>query len=340
MQIETADELRLRLKNERNARTSEPSDQRSSDLINSITTSSSSRDTIEYSPDFGSEDQRDQRPVQGLHNGIRGTKRTTGNTERKLNLLSGSLAQVNQRKRSADRRPSEDHSQDRSNGTDVSASPPGRSTGSTRTVGNLEALEAIPPRTFNSETASDVKEPETSRVTSGRKRGRPPKSRVSSPQPLEVIEEQKPSIIERGANFLKAGNVLSEREAKALKDPLVAALQDELSMIDKLIWSYTEDPLQQPIWSDLTEKDLDGLTNLLLKMGQRVPVVASAARVAVDGSDYVTTAMLLAPRFQSTVSVVREARKKKAQNAQNQPKQSTISRLRRNRQQANLNPIQ
>ena len=358
--MESADELRERLRNERKQRDELAA---SNSLIaggsDSITTSSTSRDIEQYSPDFGIADQRNERPLSGLHNGIRGTQRTASNTKRKLADLAGSLAQVNHGERQSNRRSSQNNGQDWSDGTDV----PGRDTRGTtskatiRSVGNLETSEPIPERTFTftDDTQAEATSQKSNVAGSSptRKRGRPPKQKTG-----EAIAKSGPSIYQKQSDgtysketyenyedfdnairkkFLTiGGKTLTEREAKELKEPLIAAIEDEFKLIDRLIWSYTGDPIQQPIWSDLSDKEIDSLTGILLKLGQKSPVVATVARTAVDGSDYVVTGMVLAPRFQQTVDVVRKARKQKAEEAKNDPnysRQSAFDRIRERRKQ-------
>lgn len=325
---ETPDELRLRLKNERAAQRAEATRSEFAAGSDTLTTSSSSRDTIEYSPDFGGQDQRDERLVPGLHNGVRGTKRTTGDTQRKLDLLAGGIAQINQRKRPANRRSGEDHSQDRPDGTDVPASVTGRSSRSTRSVGNLETTEPIPPRNFDLEREAAVEDAKVEGTPPARKRGRPPKRR--DPQLIEEVHSSPP--IEEGPNFIqrfiKGGKTLSEREARELKPSLTSALQDEFLLLDKMLWSMSGDPLQQPIWSDTSDKEIEAFTSSFLKLGQKSPAVASVARIAVDASDYTVAAAMIGPRFLKTVDVVKQVRKQNQRNVEHSPKRSTLDRLR------------
>lgn len=342
---ETADELRKRLKDARTAaselaRTNEPA----TTSGNTITIGSTSRDTVEYSPDFSSQDQRNERPVPRLHNGVRGTKRTANDVERKLNNLTRSLAQINQRERQPDRRSSQDNSQNWPDGNYVPASLTGRTAG-TRRLGNLETDEPVPQREFDTQTEATATEPTAEGTTQKRKRGRPPKQRDPEPGKPTIATRQADGTYSKETyqnyeqfdkairqKFLSSGKVLSKTEAKELQEPLVAALTDELGMIDKLLWSYTNDPLQQPIWSDISEKEMESLTNILLKLGQKSPAVATVTRTAVDGSDYVIAATLIGPRFNKTVEVIRDTRRKNKQHA-DQNRQSRFERVRASRRQ-------
>lgn len=332
--MENADELRKRLKDEREfKRTNDPTGEfaRGSNII---TVSSTSGDIEQYSPDIGSQDQRDERFVPGLHHGVRRSIGTTGDTKRKLANLAGSLAQINQRERPANRRSSENNGQNWSDGVDLSAGSPGRtSREKLRKVGNLETAEIVPPRDFNSETETANEIGENKAPTPTRRRGRPPKRRdndvVFDSSPISEVKSAGSTPI-----FSGSSKVLSTKEAAELKEPLVAALQTEFELIDKILLGYTEDPLQQPIWGDVTEKELESLTNIMLKMGQKSPTAALITRTAVDGSDYVNTAILFAPRFQSSVRVVKEARLRKQEAKRNDPnnsRQSVIGRIRANR---------
>jgi hypothetical protein len=307
---ETSEQLRERLRNERNKESI------NSDTVGTVTgqgdgidpISDASTAIIGNSTNVSSEDQRDQRSVQGLHNGVRSTKRTTNNVKRKLDDLSRSLAQVNRGERRTDRRSSENNGPNWSNGIDLST---GTTASKRRSVGNLETYEPIPPRSFEAdiEREAAIEERKAEGTTSARKRGRPTKQGTS--QPILQIKAVGTALKEKSeARKFFTGKTFSKSEAEELKEPLVAALQDEFLILDKALWGLSGDELQQPIWSDLSNKELDTITNIILRAGQRSPLVATATRTAVDGSDYIAAGVILAPRFKSTVDVIRTVRKK------------------------------
>ena len=82
-------------------------------------------------------------------------------------------------------------------------------------------------------------------------------------------------------------------------------------MFDNLLWNYEgEQSIKQPIWSDMMDSDVEHLATALLNMGTRSGTAATIARGAVDLQDYIVAGALLAPRFQSTVGLVKEVRKR------------------------------
>jgi hypothetical protein len=108
----------------------------------------------------------------------------------------------------------------------------------------------------------------------------------------------------------KEGTTLSITEAKALEGPLLSALESDFYYLDQYIWYRTQDPTQAPIWSDMDNEDLQVLTSILLKRGQKSPATAATVRAIVNGSTYVDVGMLMVPRFMKTVQVLKAAPKR------------------------------
>lgn len=306
---ETVDQLRKRLREENGRQTSdETTGEQSTGTGNrdSITISSPSTDIERYVPNSIDTPQSDERPLQGLHHGVRSTKRAASDIKRKLDDLTRSSTQINSRERSSPRRYGEDNSQNRGNGEDIRSS-----TGSSkrRTVGNLETIEPIPPRTFeiDSEREAKVEVGQAEGTTQARKRGRPIKQGDSKP----ILQIKQIGPIEREPRKFFTGKVLSKTEAEEIKESFIRSLSDELGIVDKALWRIAgDDDLQQPIWSDMTEKELDTIANIVLRLGQKSPVVATMARTSIDADDYITAGLIVGPRFNSTVSLIRETRKK------------------------------
>lgn len=340
--MDKVDELRKKLKED-------AASQRAANTIDTSTdgpsVSAASSDIERYTPNIPNQDGYSVQPVSRPGLGTVGISRAIGNFERELTDLTRSSAQDNSGKRRTDGRPSENNRQDRSNGIDVSASLERASSGSeqVRKVGNLETDEPIPPRYFDAEREAAIEKSETQGIAPARKRGRPPKQRDIGP-----LQEVKPSYgtptvdafneERQRKNFFTTGKTLSKAEAKELLDPLTSALKDELKQIDKLLWQYTGDVLEQPIWSDTTDTEMDHLTSLILKLGQKSPTIATVARGAVDASDYIVAGSVIGPRFMKTVEVIRTARKSKQSETRN--RQSTLERFRQRRKQVTGNPVQ
>lgn len=261
--------------------------------------------------------------VSGSGNGTLGAFRTTDNIEGKSAYQSGSSASSNQRKRSPVGRPRKDYGQGRSDGTDVST---GSRSRSIRSIGNLTADDEIPPRTFDTEPET-VSTPKTTGEKSApqgnapaRKRGRPAKQ--------TTLRTLQPTIETREPKF-SFGKTLSKTETKELTEPLIAAIQDEFAILDKIIWSYTGDELKQPIWGDVTEKEVGALTGLMLGLGEKSPAMATVVRGAVNAQDYVVVGTMLAPRFMETVKVVKRARQQKRAEKKERTPNEIVSRRER-----------
>lgn len=147
------------------------------------------------------------------------------------------------------------------------------------------------------------------------KRGRP--AGKSSPQ--NVLDGPGPSseniflkAAKQAGQAIPSSNKLTKKEIEELREPLTEALKDEFTMLDQLLWRYEgETSLQQPIWSDVMDGEMDRLVNALLNLGTRSSTVATIARTSVDMSDYIVAGTLLAPRLQATAALIGETRKRK-----------------------------
>lgn len=212
--------------------------------------------------------------------------------------------------RSTDRRFSEDRSSRTSDTKAVR--------GTTRRAGKLEADDPIPIRpkekrstkstgtrstTAKTESTASGQEKESKSVQRGKA-----VSKVGSTAIQGEGEEQKAKF---SLPKFKEGSTLTIAEAKALEEPLLSALESDFYYLDQYIWYRTQDPTQAPIWSDMDNEDLQVLTGILLKRGQKSAATAATVRAIVNGSTYVDVAMLMGPRFVRTVQVLKAAPKKK-----------------------------
>lgn len=316
--METVDELRKRLKDEREATRA-----RNTDIgtrQDSISISDPSGDIERYTPNVINQTGHSIQSVSGQSDRTGSTHRTIDNTQGKLDNLTRSLAQVNNGVRRSNRRSGENNSESGPDGTNISTSD---GSSKRRTVGNLETVDPVPERLFNTETETTTEKPENQGTPSKGKRGRKPKPRNIIPLPLQLTEERGPNERER-KSFFKTGKVLSKAEAENLAEPLITAIADEMKLLDTAIWKLTGDELKQPIWSDMTEKELETITNIALRLGQRSPVMATAVRTSIDGGDYINAGIIIGPRFQNTVSLIRETRKKTNENKSRRERLRTI----------------
>lgn len=312
------DELRKQLKDARNEQPDGTASREDSSATR-ITNSNSERHTSNESDANGYRLQS----FSGSSDGTLGAFRTTNNPERKSPDESGSASSSNQRKRSPIGRPRKDYGQSRSDGTDVST---GSRSRSIRSIGNLTADDEIPPRTFDTEPETNSapkatgEKPTPQGNAPARKRGRPAKQTT-----LRIVQ---PTTETREPKF-SFGKTLSKSETKELTEPLIAAIQDEFAILDKIIWSYTGDELKQPIWGDVTEKEVSALTGLMLGLGEKSPAMATVVRGAVNAQDYVVVGTMLAPRFMETVKVVKQARQQKRAEKKERTPNEIVSRRER-----------
>ena len=278
----------------------------------------------------------------------RRTKRDQGHdspiadSQGKLVSSAGSSAQIDRRTGPSTGRYGEDNATHRADGIDLRtsvSSPSGPIT--PLAIGNLERNTReessiyIPPRTFTPDNDRPIVGQPALRVVNGQirpveqkgttraveafkavipkpKRGRPAQPRnVEAPeQPTEARKSLGDKLKEAGS-AIPSGKKLSSKEVQELKDPLIGALKDEFEMFDNLLWNYEgEQSIKQPIWSDMMDSDVEHLATALLNMGTRSGTAATIARGAVDLQDYIVAGALLAPRFQSTVGLVKEVRKR------------------------------
>lgn len=154
-----------------------------------------------------------------------------------------------------------------------------------------------------------------------RKRGRPPKQRIAEfaqnfkgggkqdgNKEQQYVEQDAKAT--RKDKWYKEAAVLTNEEARELEEPLVAALRDDLSYIDRYLWYRTGDALKTPVWSDITDVEVKPIARMMLKRAKVSSQAASTVRAVVDGSDYLTTAMAILPRVVLTVDTLKKAPKK------------------------------
>lgn len=323
---EKSDELRKRLKAEHAASTIEQSNNASNDTRDgdSPTISATSRDIELYAPNVLNTDGHSIQPLSRPGLGAISVGRAVSKSKRKPVDIFRGTAQGDLGDGHTVRRSSQNNGQGGSDGTNLPASP---TRNTTRTIGNLETDEPIPSRTFEAESAPETSTSQDTGTTEPRKRGRPSTRGTVAFVPAPIKERKIPKFL--------TGPTFSKQEAKELQEPLIAALNDELSLVDKALWNLTGDALQQPIWSDISDKEMESLTNILLRLGQKSPAVATATRAAIDGSDYISAGVIIAPRFAKTTQIIRQARTQRKIQNENLPKQSRIDRLRASRRQAN-----
>lgn len=264
--------------------------------------------------------------ISGPNSRARSNVGTVSGTKGKSSGGVGSSAQNDRRVGPQPGRSGQDNSTYRADGTDLRTRPGASKSGLTfseseptlRLVRTPGDESYIPPRRFDTGTEETIAQPVTEPVVQRRKRGRPPKRRTDGiiqigPQTTDQTERSTISGVgERAKEFVghivPTGQRLSKEEVKSLHDPLVSALTDEFEMLDKLLWGYGGDATQQPIWSDISDNEMEAFVSAFLGLGQKSGTVATMARSAVDISDYVVVGAMLAPRVKKTVSIMRQHR--------------------------------
>jgi hypothetical protein len=289
------------------------------------------------------------KPVRQFIGTVRGSSSGSGTTDRAASITKGRITssprgttQDDRRVRSELRRPGEDHAKDRPDGIDVPASITGRGS---ELTGRLERTpgdeQFIPKRKFDgAETNTSTDTQETYRPTEPiiikRGRGRPRKSGVAQvigqfgelaknigtpnndredetfpgkerKNPLSQVKE----TIANVSSTIPKGNRLSAGEVKSLKEPLSNALTDEFELLDRMLWGYAGDGIDQPIWSDITEREMEAFVDSFLKLGTKSGTAAVLARSAIDMNDYIVVGGMLVPRIKATVAIMRSKRKNK-----------------------------
>lgn len=361
---ETADELRKRLKEQReqDGRQREVGLNTSSSTGNAssnpqgLSGSSSHAPELSNGPENGRTERGDTevrepiKPVRRRTHSNQGHDSTTSNPQGKLVGSTGSTSQDDRRAGSSIGRSSENNPTDRPNGIDLRASVSSseQSAITPIIIGNLmrnveeESRTYVPPRTFTPEPAPPTVgqsaliirdgQPKPARTSKGRssdatravetikavipkaKRGRPAGKSNSQDVPINepaaklTIRDK----IKEAGKAVPHSNKLTEKEIDELREPLQTALSDEFEQLDKLLWLYEGDQsIEQPIWSDINDSEMEKLVNAILNMGSRSATVATIARASVDLSDYIIAGTLLAPRLQSTAKLVGDVRKRK-----------------------------
>lgn len=113
--------------------------------------------------------------------------------------------------------------------------------------------------------------------------------------------------------FFGKGNTLNKAEIEEYSESLPSALEDIFQATDDWLWKRQiaagKDSDEQPVWTNLDDKEMSRLTKVFLKWGQKSGMGAGAVRGIVESSDYIAVGSMLAPRFMQTVDIYRETRR-------------------------------
>lgn len=225
-----------------------------------------------------------------------GEGRSTQPTHRRVNLVAGG----------PDKKPVGQRRTTRRSSDGDSGVHDGTSTNATGTRGRRQRIKAEDSitRTYEEGLAP------TPVTIPKRPVGRPPKI-------IATVADVEKKITGVVANtFSGSGKkVLTKQEATALEDPLRAVIPDMTGYLDELLWWQIKDTTHAPIWSDLDSDEIEIITRLLLKQGQKNPVVAEGVRTMVDAADWIAAGMIVIPRtitsMKKLTAIAAEERKKK-----------------------------
>lgn len=115
----------------------------------------------------------------------------------------------------------------------------------------------------------------------------------------------------KNAIFRKSGSTLTKKEADEYYEPLKAAIIDNGASLDQLIAWKTGKPLTYDIWGNITEFEAESLAKIMIKRGMDNPQAASIVRKFIDSKDYITVCVMMVPRVQMTVEVLRATEREK-----------------------------
>lgn len=132
-------------------------------------------------------------------------------------------------------------------------------------------------------------------------------SRLEKPSATFSKEEPKAQQKKKTTGKFTA---FSDKEAEEMGASLPGVLMGHFEDIDEYLWNRQKQKFgksdEQPVWSDLDEEDCVVIATAWIKVGRKNRYVAEAARVTVDSSAYIKTAILVTPRFRQTAQILRE----------------------------------
>lgn len=119
---------------------------------------------------------------------------------------------------------------------------------------------------------------------------------------------------------LPKGNTLSKSEVAEYQESFTSSLESDFQTLDQYLWhrqlAVGIDTAQQPIWSNLDTEEIEKLTKIMLKWGQRNEAAAAVVRATVESSDYIAVASIFVPRIKSTVDTYKKTRKPRVRRGQ------------------------
>jgi hypothetical protein len=111
--------------------------------------------------------------------------------------------------------------------------------------------------------------------------------------------------------------VFSKKEAEEQYEPLKRAISDYGYYLDLYMQKF--EPDHPDTWGNFTDKELEVVARSWLKIAQKNQKAAAAARLAIDGQDYIGALVVLIPRVSITLQFVgrRLPRRQRRDNSKN-----------------------
>jgi hypothetical protein len=96
--------------------------------------------------------------------------------------------------------------------------------------------------------------------------------------------------------------IFTKKEAEEQYEPLKRAISDYGYYLDLYIQKF--EPDHPDVWGNFTDKELEVVARSWLKIAQKNQKAAAAARLAIDGQDYIGALVVLVPRVSITLQFV------------------------------------
>lgn len=109
----------------------------------------------------------------------------------------------------------------------------------------------------------------------------------------------------------------TDKEAGEKAEALKAALEDNFRYLDQYLHGRLKAAAQakgekdwddSAVWDDMDEKDLDKLTKTMIRGAKHSAAMATVVNATIESADYVSVGVLIGPRVQETVQIMRETR--------------------------------
>ncbi len=132
-------------------------------------------------------------------------------------------------------------------------------------------------------------------------------------EPLDGETDQpkeKRGFLGFGGAKKKEGKTLSAKDVEELREPLRAALRDDATYADQLLWWYSQDASKPQVWSNMDDEEIAILADLMLRRAQRSPQAAELVNQVIDGADYFSALVITIPRAIQTAQQMAKRPKK------------------------------